>query len=438
MNHEEFILTVQDGMKNHAIDHSPVLVALSGGADSVALLRVLLELGCDCRAAHCNFHLREEESYRDEQFVRQLCNKLGVPLTVKEFDVAAWQHEHGGSVEMACRDLRYPWFEQERQRQQCAFIAVAHHADDQVETFFLNLLRGTGIKGLTGMERLNHRIWRPLLGVSRADILDYLASIGQDYVTDSTTAQNHSRRNRLRNIVLPCIHAGFPQGNDRILDTMRNLSSDSRLLTALVTDIIPDERHIDAPTLLTHPEAATLLYHRIRHMGFNRQQCQQAVDAARHGHSGRQFISDRWRLVINRKTIDVEALDSTPDIEIPVDLTRDILSPIHITVSHANPPFTPQMCDGRHSAAFSTRLLDCQHIALRHWRRGDRFKPFGLNGSKLVSDLFADLKLDHAAKRNVWLLEADGDILWILGYRTSSLYTIQTDARDYLLLHLKP
>ena len=183
----------------------PILVALSGGADSVALLRALHEAGCHSHAAHCNFHLRGDESMRDEQFVRDLCARLEIPLTVKDFDVAAWQQAHGGSVEMACRELRYAWFEQERERLQCSVIAVAHHADDQIETFFLNLLRGTGIKGLTGMSRLSGHIWRPLLVVSRQDILDYLFEIGQGYVTDSTNAQNDYRRNRLRNIVLPIV-----------------------------------------------------------------------------------------------------------------------------------------------------------------------------------------------------------------------------------------
>ena len=184
----------------HTISHAPVLVALSGGADSVALLRILLDLGCQCHAAHCNFNLRGIESKRDEQFVRDLCEKLHVRLEVKSFDVPTYQQEHGGSVEMACRDLRYAWFEEERLAHGCPFIAVAHQADDQIETFYLNLMRGTGLRGLTGMKRLNGNVWRPLLGVSRNDLLDYLASIGQDFVTDSTNAQNDFRRNRLRNI----------------------------------------------------------------------------------------------------------------------------------------------------------------------------------------------------------------------------------------------
>ena len=436
MNHEEFVHRIANGKHNPDINGRPVLVALSGGADSVALLNVLLELGHDCRAAHCNFHLRGDESTRDEQFVRQLCGQLSVPLTVKDFDVAAWQAQHGGSVEMACRQLRYQWFEQERIKQDCAYIAVAHHADDQVETFFLNLIRGTGLRGLTGMERLNHKIWRPLLSVNRTDILDYLESIGQNYVTDSTNAINDYRRNRLRNIVLPSINAQFPQGIERTLDTMRNLRDDLDLITAMVDDILPDERHIDIQRLCSHQQAPTLLYHRIRHMGFNRHQCGQAIEAALNGHSGRQFNGNGFILRVNRHTLDIEPIDDTADIEIPVDLSHDILTPIHITVNRNNAPFSPLMCDGITKVALDKKVLQCQRVVLRHWRLGDKIRPFGLKGSKLVSDLFADHKLDHHAKQSAWILEADGDILWVLGYRASSHYPVSNESQDYLMLIL--
>ena len=414
--------------------NSPILVALSGGADSVALLRVLLTLGIDCHAAHCNFHLRGEESMRDERFVRDLCEAHHVPLSVHDVDVATWQHEHGGSIEMACREARYAWFEQERQRRGCALIAVAHHSDDQVETFFLNLLRGTGTRGLAGMQRLNGNIWRPLLGVSRQDILDYLDYMGQDYVTDSTNAENDYRRNQLRNIILPVMQEQFPHARDRIVDTMNNLRNDHDLLTSLVNEIMPDERHIDLSLLFCHSHAPTLLYHRIRHLGFNRDQCDQAVGSARDGHSGRQFIGKGFVLHVNRQALDIEPINEQDNIEIPIDLTASVTTPVQLTISHNNAPFSPLMCDGKHTVAFRTDLIKCKRIVLRHWQMGDRIRPYGLNGSKLVSDVFADFKLGHMDKRAAWLLEADGEILWVLGYRASSLYTVKPESQDYILL----
>ncbi len=436
MNLQELAQRISTSEEGRQVIGHPVLVALSGGADSVALLHVLLEAGFDCRAAHCNFHLRGDESMRDERFVRDLCGRLNIPLTVKDFDVAAWQQEHGGSVEMACRELRYAWFEQERKRQGCDLIAVAHHADDQVETFFLNMLRGTGIKGLAGMQPLSGHIWRPLLNVSRQDILDYLDTIGQNYVIDSTNAENDYRRNRVRNRVLPAFEHEFPQSHERILSTMSNLRDDLNLITSLVNEALPDERHIDIATLCSRTEASTLLYHRIRHLGFNREQCEQAVAAAHQGHSGRQFPAKDFVMHVNRQSLDIEPITDESPVEVPVDLHNDILSPVHVTISHCNAPFSPLMCDGKRKVAFNSSLMDCERIVLRHWRQGDRIKPFGLKGSKLVSDLFNDLKLDHSVKSNTWVLEADGSILWVLGHRASALFPVTLESLDYILLNL--
>ena len=436
MNHEELIHRVFTHEELRLVNSQPILVALSGGADSVALVHLLHEVGADCRAAHCNFHLRGEESMRDERFVKDLCNRMSIPLSVKDFDVISYQQIHGGSLEMACRELRYSWFEQERERQSCQLIAVAHHADDQVETFFLNLMRGTGLRGLKGMERVNGHVWRPLLGINRQDILNYLANIGQRYMTDSTNAQNDFRRNQLRNIILPIIDRQFPQARGSILDTMDNLARDHSLLTTAVCDLLPDSRHISIDELCEHPQASTLLYHRIRHMGFNRSQCVQAIEAAQQRHSGRQFIAKGSRLLVNRNTLDIEENKDNQDIEIPIDLFSDVVSPIHITISHNNAPFSPNMCDGKRKVAFSTQLLDCQHIVLRHWRKGDRMRPFGLNGSKLISDIFADLKFTHADKHNTWLMEAEGQIIWIVGFKASSLYSVNPESQHYLLLNM--
>ena len=435
MNHEEFLNKVFTADVDQPVKDKPVLVALSGGADSVALLRLLLEAGYSCHAAHCNFHLRGEESNRDEHFVRDLCQRLDVPLSVKQCDVAAWQREHGGSVEMACRQLRYGWFELERERLGCSVIAVAHHADDQVETFFLNLMRGTGVKGLTGMQPMSGNIWRPLLGVTRSQVMEYLDGIGQDYVTDSTNAMNDYRRNRLRNIVLPVIKQQFPKAQERIVDTMDHVTDDHNLLMALINKMLPHDTHIDIAKLLGQPHAPTLLYHRIRHLGFNREQCAQAVTAARNGNIGRQFPASGHLLVVNRQSLDIEQTNKRQDISIPIDIKEGLTSPVHLSITHGGTPFSPKMCDGKTRVAFNTRLLDCQHIAIRHWRRGDRIKPFGMSGTKLVSDLFTDLKLDHADRQNAWLLEADGEILWILGYRASALYPVEIESQDYLLMH---
>lgn len=436
MNQEEFINSIITGEESRTIIRERILVALSGGPDSVALLRGLLATGkYNCHAAHCNFHLRGEESMRDERFVRYLCQRLDVPLSVKDFDVAAWQQEHGGSVEMACRELRYAWFEQERERLRCSRIAVAHHADDQVETFFLNLMRGTGLKGLAGMRRMNGYIWRPMLNVTRAQVLEYLNSIGQDYVTDSTNSQNDYRRNRLRNIVLPFIEQEYPNAKARIHNTMQNLSNDSGLLEWLVDDLSLDWSSMDIEDFIDHPYPATLLYHRIHELGFNRTQCHQAIEATKKEHYGRQFAAGNHLLVVNRKTLSVIELYKEPyDDEIPFDVTAGTNSPIHIDSYRGNTPFSPRMCCSGFRVAFSPQLLDCKRIVLRHWRKGDRFRPFGMKGTKLVSDLFNDKKMDYIDKKRAWLLEADGEIIWVVGLHSSAHYPVPIGSEDYFIL----
>lgn len=206
-----------------------VLVALSGGADSVALLRVLLALGYRCEAAHCNFHLRGEESNRDEQFVRELCRGLGVALHVTHFDTTAYAARHHVSIEMAAREMRYRWFEQLRQEREMSVIAVAHHRDDSVETFLLNLVRGAGINGLKGISPKNGAIVRPLLEVNRQDILDYLQHLQQPYVTDSTNLQDEYMRNKIRLNILPMLRELNPSVSESIAETAARLGDVSLL-----------------------------------------------------------------------------------------------------------------------------------------------------------------------------------------------------------------
>ncbi len=197
-------------MKLQRID-GRVLVALSGGADSVALLRLLLDSGTDLACLHCNFHLRGEESRRDELFVRQLCQELGVELHVKHFDTAPYARSKGLSIEMAARELRYAWFREMLAQLGAQHIAVAHHMDDQAETVLLNLLRGTSIRGICGMRPVNGHVIRPLLGFTRQQLLDHLSALGQPYVTDSTNNEADCQRNKLRLEVIPLLRQINPQ-----------------------------------------------------------------------------------------------------------------------------------------------------------------------------------------------------------------------------------
>jgi len=417
----------------------PVLVALSGGADSVALLRSLLMLGYDCRAAHCNFHLRGEESNRDEKFVMQLCEHFNVPLSIKHFDVAKCMHERGVSMEMACRDLRYEWFNQLIEQFGCGCVAVAHHNDDNIETFFLNALRGTGIAGLTGMRPRNGAVVRPLLCVSRDEILDWLKQLGQDFVTDSTNLENDARRNRLRNIVLPALYGEFEGAKVALLKTIDNMSRCSDLyaegmgvMRNIVCDKLGDDLVIDLEILNSFENRHMLLFEILRPVGFNFEQCSDMLTSA----VGRHFSSSTHTALINRSTIDVTPLFKRDEEVHEIDLSKQVDMPIKIVIKHmANESFSPSMVNGKDVVAFSSDVLNCSSVVLRRWRDGDRFKPFGMKGSKLLSDLFTDLKLSEKEKQSVWILEGDGDILWVVGYRSSSLFKVRANGTsDYLVL----
>ena len=431
-----------------ADDKSRLLVALSGGADSVALLRALLELGYDCVAAHCNFHLRGDESMRDERFVRDLCQRLGVELHVQDFDVEAYKRLHRGvSTEMACRSLRYDWFYELTMALKCRPVAVAHHADDNLETFFLNLLRGTGINGLVGMRTYDRwaRIVRPMLGVTRGQVLQYLHDIGQDYVTDSTNLQNDYRRNRLRNVVLPAIDREFDNARQRIADTMRHLDDERELLDYLVARIEEDDvGFYDEDTgdwcycrqkLLEAPKPGMMLYALLRRSGFNRTQCDQAVKAS----VGATFHTSSHTLTVERKSFLVQRDTSSSDGqssdgEIVVDFDRQWHLQGRLEAVAGREPFATTMVDGKRRVAFGPGIRRCTRVALRHWRKGDRMRPFGMRGTKLISDLFVDLKFTAEQKKAVWLMEADGEIVWVLGARAAQAFVVEPGSTDYVLL----
>lgn len=433
----------RNGLLKHA--DGPVLVALSGGADSVALLLVLRHLCYDCVAAHCNFHLRGEESDRDETFVFHLCDRLQVPCEVKHFDVPAYQREHGVSMEMACRELRYDWFEQMRLKHNCQAIAVAHHSDDSVETFFLNLFRGTGVAGLTGIKPRNGHIVRPLLQVSRSDIETFLSGLGQSYVTDSTNAQNIALRNRLRNVVLPVINQMFPEGRRQILLTMEHLNEYDHLYSELINQIVaqntepPHSNSFELPfeVITGFSQKSLLLYEIARPYGLNHTQCEQAIAGQEQGRSG-YFYSDTHYMRIYRGKIIIKPLVVVDGVQYPLDFSDTSELPVNLEMRFiTDAPFGSTQVNGTTSVAFDASVLQCERVVLRRWREGDSMVPFGMRGRKLLSDLFTDYKLDKEQKKKVWILEADGTILWVLGLRASSAFKIHNPTAPHILLFLK-
>lgn len=411
-------------------------MGLSGGADSVALLRALRLMGVDVKAYHCNFHLRGAESDRDEAFCRALCAEAGVELEVRDFDVKARMEAGGESVEMACRALRYDWWD----TLEVDRFAVAHHAEDNVETLFLNMMRGSGLRGLRGMRPLNGMIARPLLCVNRLEILDFLASLGQEYVTDSTNASNDFRRNRLRNTLLPMLERLFPGATAGIIKTQGILWSTDRIFVRLIDGVRRDcvsslTGAVDLERLRRDfgEEAPQALFEILSPDGLTIKQCRDIFDSAATS-SGRWFGCRDGRVyVVERESLtpyggDIHAARAVRLDEYPFSV-REI---------------TPDEFKSMLPAPKNVIFLDAgilgrkPDFTLRPWRKGDKIEPFGLKGSKLVSDIYNDNKIGVGRRAYYPVLEAEGRVLWVCGLRASRHYAVTPRTEKILRVEFAP
>ena len=391
-----------------------IIVALSGGADSVALLRILHTLGYDCEAAHCNFHLRGIESDRDEMFVRKLCKTMRIPLHTIDFATEQYAIEKKISIEMAARELRYQWFAEIKEKTKADVIAVAHHQDDSVETVLLNLIRGTGINGLLGIRPKNGDIVRPLLCISRKEITDYLQNAGQEYMTDSTNLQDEYTRNKIRLNLLPLMQEINPLVKEHIIDTSNYLNDVNRIYNKGIEEgkqRVIEKGNIRIVPLLKEPSPRALLFEILYPLGFNAAQTKNIL-AMLEGQTGKQFISkDGWRVVKDRELL---LIDKKEKQEIPPfclikeekEYTKDFIIPRE-----------------KHIACFDTDKL-IGELNFRKWQTGDIFSPFGMKGKKKVSDYLTDRKFSIIQKENQWVLCCGDKIIWIVGERTDNRFRI--------------
>ena len=406
-----------------------VLVALSGGADSVALLRLLVTMGYSCEAAHCNFHLRGEESDRDEAFVRDFCSALNVSLFVQHFDTAKVANEQHISIEMAARDLRYAWFEELRRERQAAVIAVAHHKDDSVETFLLNLLRGTGINGLLGIRPVNGFVVRPLLCVSRAEILAYLEKIGQTFVTDSTNLQDEYTRNQIRLNLLPLMQRINPSVQDTIINTTLYLHEVYAVYKKGVADGVERVRTsrgllIDA--LLQEPAPEALLHEVLYPLGFNASQVKDVFYALR-SQSGKQFASKEWRVIKDRNELLIEKIQVVEDTnEIPH---------FHYTMEEMEISGQFIVPKDKCVACLDAAKIDGE-LNFRRWRHGDVFVPFGMKGRKNISDYLTDRKYSLLQKEKQWVLCCGEQIAWLVGERIDNRFSVNENTRKVVIIRV--
>lgn len=400
-------------------------IALSGGPDSVALLLVGRELGWRITALHCNFHLRGEESLRDERFVTALCRRLEIPLRTVHFDVPRRQKATGESVEMACRSLRYDWFRRMAADLGLDAIALGHHADDNIETFMLNAMRGSGLRGLRGITPRRDIFIRPLLETSREDITGYLRSRNIDFVTDSTNLQSDFRRNRLRNEVLPPLHRGFPSARSGITSSLRFMREDYRLFDALVGEkkvryLLPDGS-IDIRNLAAEEPCAAPLLYRLLDGRLDRMTVDRILASS--GESGRYFRGkDNCSFLLDRGML--------RPVDEPERQERHTVKSRRMTRGEFAPRRDPDY------AWFDASMLEGDPtFELRDAAPGDRMRPFGMKGTRLLSDIFRDLKLPDTEKWNRKVLTRNGEIIWIPGIRPSALFPVTPRTTNIIELH---
>ncbi len=422
-----------------------VILALSGGIDSMVLMDLLLKAKVEFVAAHCNFHLRGEESNGDDWFVRRFAEKRGIQCFVKHFETEKYATNHGISIEMAARDLRYGWFEQLRQELGCDKIAVAHHADDQAETFFINLLRGAGLNGLKGMKPHNGVIIRPLLWASREQIRKYAVENHIFWREDHTNVESVYLRNRIRNQLLPVFDELQPKARQGLYKSLEHLSAENELYRSLLKEklvqIVERDGEIqrlpyskiikaEVPEPVEGPTYSfQLLFEWLRQYGFNTDQCHFIFDAIGTG-VGNQYCSTTHRLVIGRDELQLFEIKEDSNDEIQIEIGEEkILSPVHLCFSKLEK--TPDFVIDKSPIVAQLDFDKLKFpLTLRRWRHGDRFHPFGMKGSKLLSDFFVDQKFSEYQKQNVWLLaSANNDILWVVGYRIDDRFKIVNDTK---------
>lgn len=403
-----------------------ILVALSGGADSVALTRILITLGYHCEAAHCNFELRGEESDRDEDFVRNFCRSLNIKCHSIHFETRRYAAQQSISIEMAARELRYNWFSKICEESDCQVVAVAHHKDDSVETMLLNLIRGTGINGLLGIRPKNGNVVRPLLCASRQEVVEYLHRMNQTYVTDSTNLEDEYTRNKIRLNLLPLMEEINPSVKDGLVKTASYLNDISKVYQQAIKEsidriFITPEKEISIEKLMNEPAPHALLFEVLFPLGFNSTQVEE-VYGSLNGQPGKRFISSQWQVVKDRELLLIEKVKTANDK--PQIIFEEVL-------------FTKEFVipKDKNTACFDANKFKGV-ISIRKWEKGDYFIPFGMKGKKLVSDFMTDSKFSLLKKEQQWVLSCNDQIAWLIGERTDNRFRIDDSTQKVIIAKL--
>jgi len=386
--------------------------------------------------AHCNFHLRMAESDRDELFVRDLAKELKVPYYSVDFETTKYAEEHKISIEMAARDLRYAWFYELLYNHDAQAIAVAHHADDSIETMLMNLVRGTGLKGLTGIQPRNHKVVRPLLCCNRLELETYLVRFDLDHIEDSTNASVDYQRNKFRNEVLPLLAEINPSVRQTLYDSLERFEGIWAIyqqsidaMKQLIVRNGPGLVKMDIDAIKIQEHIPTLMYELLHPYGFGPAVIEQ-VTGQLDGESGKVFFSETYRLIKDRKYLLISKIDDNPAQDFMITEDETVIEfPFLLKINKQ--PVTP---DFEVSKEITRIHVDASRLTyplvLRRWKEGDTFFPFGMKQRKKVSDFFIDNKLSLFEKEHSWILVSNNEIVWIVGQRLDNRFCVTNETME--------
>ncbi len=423
----------------HLTDNFPflkgkkILVACSGGLDSVVLSRLLKELQINISLAHCNFSLRRNESDEDEKFVLSLADKLSIPIFNKKFDTKSFSEKNGVSTQMAARELRYQWFDELCKEHSFDYLVTAHHLDDDLETFFINLSRGTGLRGLTGIPSISEQVVRPLINFPREEILLYAKEKDIPWREDSSNKKTDYLRNKIRLEVIPNLKEadanllkGFQKTQDNLQESLLLVNDYMALIRNLVMYETDDGLVIDSNKLQDLPNTKALLFELLSPFGFTAwDDISNILDAQ----SGKQIFSKEYRLIKNRNSLLLVKKFKTESVECYYIKKEDNFLDVPILLKIENVEKISEYLP-------NTAYIDTDKLVfplkLRKYVKGDYFFPFGMKGKKKLSKFFKDEKLSLVAKEKIWVLLSDKKIVWVVGIRSDNRFKIDNQTKEIL------
>ncbi|MDN3687096.1 tRNA lysidine(34) synthetase TilS [Cyclobacterium jeungdonense] len=428
---------IQHVRENNILDvKNRYLLAISGGIDSVVLAHLMYRAGFKFSFLHCNFQLRGEESDADEAFVRQLAQRLGCAIHVKFFEPQTYMKAQGVSLQMAARELRYDWFEQMNRDNQTDGVVVAHHADDQLETILLNLLRGTGIEGLYGMAERRGCIIRPLLPFSRAAIQEYLRNESLDWREDSSNLKTIYKRNFIRHELFPLLEKFDPKGPELMSYSFERVKDTGKAFFYFFEQWLGEHvvqvssyEYLDFKSLEGVPGKTSLLFYWLRPRGFVYAQVKEMAQVMANPESGKCFFSERWmvnidreRLILGKKRSDKVSLSvESHAISFRTD-DQTGYEIIHLKEGW-------QVDRSSENALLDRQLLEYP-LLIRTWEQGDKFRPLGMGQFKKVSDFLIDSKIPVILKERVQVLCSAGEIVWVIGHRIDDRYKVTESTEE--------